>query len=326
MVPERTDTDEFKAQAAEFAAKLGDQKRVLVTTHISPDGDAVASMLSASEILRQLASEAICCLPDRVPRRYDFLPGADYIIETADLNDKDWDRILVVDSGNLSRIGDLANRISPETPLVNVDHHADNSRFGDLNVVYPEAASTTEILFDLIQTLHLSIPDNLATLIYAGLFTDTGGFRFSNTTERTFSIAARMVRHGANPNDIAEAVYASNSPTSMRLLGKALSSLELTEDGCLATMTVEQDNSAEEMEDLADYGLAIKGVRAAALFRLEGESVRVSLRGRGAVNVSRVARRFGGGGHAKAAGFTVKGNYDKLRSQVIAALNEEIGR
>lgn len=321
----RDDAHESVSQASEFASHLGGKNRVLITTHTSPDGDAVASLLAAREILKRLGAESHCRLDGRPPARYDFLPEYSQIEDAAKARGPNWHHVLVVDCGNLSRIGDLVNDVSQEAVIVNVDHHADNEHFGNLNIVRPEAASTTEILFEIMQALHLPISETIARLLYTGLFTDTGGFRFSNATERSFHIAAQLVHSGAPPHEIAEAICSRNSLETARLLGQAASSLELTADGRIATMTVSSGDAVEEMEDLADFAFMVRGVRAAALLRVNGQVIKVSLRARGNVNVSEIARRFGGGGHPKAAGFTAEGSPEEIRNQVIAALNEEIG-
>jgi phosphoesterase RecJ-like protein len=235
-----------------------------------------------------------------------------------------YDRVLMVDAATYPRVGEVASLVAADALIVNVDHHDDNTNFGKINIVRPKAASTTEILFDFCEALDLLISADLATQLYTGLMTDTGGFRYSNTSVHSFETAARLVELGAEPNVIAEAVYASNSPAGMKLLSAALGSLELASQGRIATMTIEPEDGWEEAEDLADYPLKVRGVRASALFRLKNGTVRVSLRGRGHINVSEIARRFGGGGHLKAAGFTIQGDLEEIRAQVIELLRREV--
>lgn len=316
----------LSAEAAEFSSLLGGKERVLVSTHTSPDGDAIASALAALKILELLGSNPACYLAGQVPQRYRFLPGHDRIRQVQKGEEQRWDHALIVDCGSYPRIWDAADLIHPDAVLVNVDHHADNQHFGRLNVVYPEAPSTTQILFDLARALELPIDENLAAVLYVGLMTDTGGFRFSNTNERTFAAAAELTRLGARPDIMAEAVYSSNSPDAMKLLGEALTSLELTGGGRVATMTVHAVDNSEEWEDLSDFALAVDGVIASALFRVRENVTRVSLRGRGPVEVAGIAKRFGGGGHPKAAGFTGQGDPQEIRSRVVEALLEEVER
>ena len=295
-----------------------------MATHTSADGDAIASLLAGAEILKLLGSSPVCGLDGIVPARFLFLPGSDKIARPEALAPASLDRVLVVDAGNLSRIGEVSKFVASEATLVTVDHHPDNEHFGKLNIVYPDASSTAEILFDLAQALNLKLTGELATQLYTGLLTDTGGFRFSNTSRRTFSIAAQLAGMGAQPGRIAEAVFYSNPLSGMKMLGEALSSLELYDGGRVAIMTIRCSDSHEEMEELADYALAIRGVQAAALFRFQDKSCRTSLRGRGSVDVAQIARRFGGGGHQKAAGFSQRGRPGEIRSRVIKALCEEV--
>lgn len=314
----------LSAEAAEFASLLSNKENVLVSTHTSPDGDAIASALAAVKILELLGSDPVCYLAGQMPHRYHFLPDHHRIRQVQKGEEQRWNHALIVDCGSYPRIRDVADLIRPDAVLVNVDHHADNQHFGRLNIVLPEAPSTTQILFDLVKALELPIEQDLATILYVGLMTDTGGFRFSNTDERAFTTAAQLTRLGAKPDLIADAVYSSNSQEAMKLLGEALASLEVTADGRIATMMVHTTDNSEEWEDLSDFGLAVDGVTASALFRVKENVTRVSLRGRGPVEVIAIAKRFGGGGHLKAAGFTDQGDPEKIRSRVVEALLEEV--
>ncbi|TKJ41696.1 hypothetical protein CEE37_03780 [candidate division LCP-89 bacterium B3_LCP] len=318
--------DSFSALAKEFRDRLKGQQDILVTTHTSPDGDGVASALAGVEILRLLGSEAVFCLSGDIPERYKFLPGSDRVINWDISRDKKRTRALVVDCGSYARIGALTDAISPDAELIVVDHHADNTRFGQLNIIHPECASTTQILFKLIRELELPVDKKLADLLFTGLLTDTGGFRFSNADEEAFSTATELVKFGAHPHKIAEEVYSSNSLKSINILSDALRSLELHANGRVALMTVKNVNADEEPEDLSDYALWIKGVQASALFRLQDKLSRVSLRSRGSVKVDSIAHSFGGGGHPKAAGFTITDDSEVVKTQVIKALSEEVDK
>ncbi len=301
--------------AAEFASLLKGGSRILVSMHTS---------LAALKIIEMLGGDPVCYLHGELPGRYRFLPGIDRIHKIPEDRGESWDRALIVDCGNFARIGEVAGLIHPDAVLINVDHHADNGLFGRLNFVRPEAASTTQILFELIGSLDLPVDTELAELLYTGLMTDTGGFRYANTNEEAFDAAARLVRLGAQPHKIAEAVYASNSPQAAKLLAEALASLELTCGGRLAAMTVNASGNPDEWEDLSEFTLSVDGVIASALFRIRDDVVRVSLRGRGPVEVAGIAKMFGGGGHPKAAGFTTQGDPEKIRASVIKALTEEV--
>ncbi len=321
----RRNREAFAREAEEFARLVGKGQTVLVTTHVSPDGDAVASTLAAAEIVKLIGGRPVCGLEAAVPRRFGFLPGASEILQPEALPDPDYLAVLIVDCGNLARIGkNTTQRLAAEADVVNIDHHADNQFFGKLNLVQPLASSTTEILFDLIQALKLPLAAPLATLLYAGLLTDTGGFRHTNTTAQTFSKAASLAAAGSDPAKISADIYSANSLASVKLLGQALQSLELFADGRVAMMTIPDLPEVEEPENLADSGLGVQGVELTALFRLGAGTCRVSLRARGDYDVAKIARTFGGGGHPKAAGFTYSGSAEAIRARVLEALREEM--
>ncbi len=320
-------TESMLSLAARFRSVLsipGQKQPAIITSHASPDGDAVASILAASEILRMLGVEPVCVIEGGVPPRFQFMEDAEKINSSDSLKGTQYKQALVVDSANKARIGNVNRLFTDDAFIINIDHHADNSLFGSLNIVYPEAASTTEILYDLSAALDLDIDKTMAEYLYTGLLTDTGRFRFSNTTARTFDIASALVSSGAQPNEISKHIYSSNSIKAMRLIGEALSSLEIYADNRVAVMTIHPPSDSEEPEELAEYTLKIKDVRATALFRIIDGTTRVSLRGRGDYNVAQIARKFGGGGHPKAAGFTSDEKPDVIRKQVIEALIQEV--
>ncbi len=328
MTQAMSNSDQFQRAAAEFSAHLGGGKTVLATTHVSADGDAVASLLAARQIIAALGSRAVCVLDGSVPWRFLFLPGSDQILKPEQLSQalkaSALDAAIVLDCGSLTRIGGVADIIPSGVRLINVDHHPDNVSFAALNIVDPQASSTTEILFDLTLALDLPISSDLAILLFAGLMSDTGGFRFSNTSQKTFRVAAALAQRGVNPFEIACAIYRTNSAAGLKSLGEALTSLELEADGRIAFMTASNRNPQEEYEDMVDFALTVQGVRAAALFRAGEGNCRVSLRANGDYDVATIARRFGGGGHQKAAGFTSQSSLPEVRRQVLEALHQEV--
>jgi phosphoesterase RecJ-like protein len=322
--PARSSNPLFQQQVTEFTELLGRGKTVLVSSHKSPDGDALASILAAAQILNLLGSEAVCALEGMMSARFSFLPGADKLRNVSDLPPGSFNTVLTLDCGSLSRIGSVAERIGSDPIVVNIDHHPDNGLFGRLNIVYPEASSTSELLFDLVRALDLPLDASLATLMYAGLMTDTGSFRHTNTTPEGFLMASQLCAAGADSARIAEAVYSTNSLGSLKLLGEAMNSLELNFEGRVAIMTVQQPDTYEELEEITDFALSVKGVRTLALFRVSKNATRVSLRARGSHDVAHIARKHGGGGHEKAAGFTYNGPISEIRGLVLEELHAEV--
>jgi len=318
--------EEIQTLAGELFDNVKRYHRLLVTTHVSPDGDAIASLIATAKILEQMGCEAICCLDGEISSHLTFVLGDVEVITTPDKFPTDFDAMVAVDAATVERLGDVGKLINEDTFVFNIDHHGDNPKYGKLNIILPEAASTTEILFHLALSLNLTIDKDLASLLYTGLVTDTGGFRYSNTSARSFQAACQLTQLGAHPNQIAEAVFASNSQSGMKTLAAALANLEVTHEGLIATMWIDLDNGFDEPEDLGEYPLRIRGVLACAYIRRKDGKTRVSLRSRGSVSVSGIAHDHGGGGHSKAAGFRTNEGIESIRLKVIEELRREVDR
>ena len=232
-----------------------------------------------------------------------------------------FDTAVILDCGDLSRVGSAANSIATIPVLINIDHHTTNTRFGQHHLVDVNACATSEIVYRLIQAMDLEMDAAMATAIYTGILTDTGSFRFSNTNQAAFSICEAMVAMGVNPSTVAQHVYGTYSLGRIKLLNRALDSIEISTNGHLSIMTVSQKmladtgTQSEDADGLINYARRIQDVKVAALIHeLENgngasdgrKRFHVSLRSDGSVDVSRIASDFGGGGHAGAAGFSVE--------------------
>jgi bifunctional oligoribonuclease and PAP phosphatase NrnA len=295
---------------------------VLVSTHIHPDPDAIGSVLAAREMLLRLGAEPVVVLQDPVPARCRFLPGADHIISLPRAGfDRKFAAALILDAGNRSRVGDAEAHLAPGAVIVNVDHHLSNDRFGALNLVDSECAATCEMLFLLCGELGVPVTPSLANNLFAGLLTDTGRFRYSNTTARALTIAAALAEAGAEITRITNNLYFDVAASDVLSMSAIYSTLELFADGRLSTMFVRLEHLVEDPDSVVDLGLSVRGVVAAALLSetLEGK-IRVSLRARHTVNVAAIAERFGGGGHEKAAGFRMKGTLESVRATLLPVL------
>ena len=314
--------------------QLRSGQRYLLTSHANPDGDAIGSTVAAARLLRQLGKAATVWLRDPVPRIYRALPGSDGI-HTGEEPPAGFpgifDAVLVMECPSIDRTG-LAEALG-DLQLLNVDHHLGNEHYGAVNWVDTAAPAVGEMIFRLARAMNLAIDREVANALYLTLVTDTGGFRFSNTTPAAFEAAAHLVREGASPETISKWLYESQPESVLRLVGEMLRTLELHAEGRVATawMTREmaQRAGAEpgDTEGLIDYPRSIAGVEAVAMFRqLEDGHFKVSLRSRGEVDVERIARRFGGGGHQNAAGFSSQKARDELFEETVGALGTAIGR
>ena len=298
--------------------------RFLISTHVNADGDALSAVLVCGAILRTLGKTYRIVVPDPVPdERYRFLPGFEEIHPFEQtLDPVPANVLLALDVPNMDRIGDVARLLPADTSIIVIDHHESNESFGDLNFVRPEASSTCQLLYEVISEPKLPFDERIATCIYTGVAFDTGGFRFANTSSEALRIAAEMVDRGAQPDVIADAVFHRRSYETTKRLGQVLTSLELHLDGKVSSIYLPGDRF-KDTEGFINYAIFIDGVEVAFFLREEEESrFRVSLRSKNQINVNRIAQRFGGGGHRKAAGCRMQGP----AAEVKALLLEEIAK
>ena len=305
-----TQTTDLKA----IADALRRHDRFLVVTHENPDGDALGSLLAATLALRQLGKDAVMYLAGRtpLPREYAFMPLGELVREPpADAADR---VLLAVDCAKEDRIGDEA--ALARAPLVlDIDHHHDNTRFGDLNLIVADASSTGEVLRDVFAELGVDLTPELAEPLYIALVTDTGRFQYANTTPKALRLAAELVDAGADIHAVFQEVYESVEFAKVKLLARALDRAEVLEGGrivvshLLRSDFTEVGASEPYSEGIIDYLRMVEGAELAALIREQlndgADAHKGSLRSSiDELDVSAIARRFGGGGHRQAAGFS----------------------
>jgi len=291
---------------AEVLDNIARHKDFVLTSHARPDGDAVGSTLACYQILKSLGKNADVVLSDGVPFLYRPLPYADRVVKTNSINGGYQAAIILeCDSLQRTRVRGLERHF-----LINIDHHVSGRPFAHINWIDPSACATAELIYELAREAGVKITSDIATCLYTAVLTDTGAFCFSGTNERTFALAQELVRCGAEPSRVAQNVYFSNPASKMRLLGAALSNLQ--REGKLAWMWISREDMQrcqaveEDCEGLVNYALSVSGVEVTAFFReLPDGRYRVSLRSKGAVNVSNIAAGFNGGGHECASGCSV---------------------
>jgi phosphoesterase RecJ-like protein len=302
--------------------------RFLLTSHINPDGDAIGSELGLARLLRQMGKGAVVWNRDTTPTIYRPLPGSERIHTgeepPAGFPEK-FDAIVVLECPSPDRTG--IEKFLSEKPVINIDHHLGNQCYGSINWVDSAAPAVGEMIYRLAQGLKLTLDPETASCLYLTLVTDTGGFRFSNATPAAFEAAASLVRDGAHPEQVSQWLYESQPVAVVRLVGEMLLTLQLHDGGRVATTRLtpemfERVGAAPgDSEGLIDYPRSIAGVDAVALIRQrEDGSHKVSLRSRGDVDVEKIARHHGGGGHRNAAGFVLEGDGEEVRQKVAAAL------
>ncbi len=315
-------SDEHHIQ--EIAQWLESRKKLLITGHQRPDGDCLGSALALGMALEETGKKCTIVSSDSLPHMYSALPGADKIIKCAQI-EEDYDGVITLECGNVERSGikGLSN-----LPTINIDHHPSTGDWAEVNWVNPAVSAVGELIFLLIESLGIPITPAIASNIFAAIMTDTGSFQYSNTSEQTLLIASRLVSYGASPSDITQTVYMNQKASRLRLLAKVLETLKIDQSGKIATVSMSLDDlestgaEADDTEGFVNYPLGIQGIEACALFRQSSEhNFRVSLRSRQKIDVSKVAVQFEGGGHARAAGFSLNNlSLSDARNLVLARL------
>jgi bifunctional oligoribonuclease and PAP phosphatase NrnA len=303
------------ATYAEIARLMPGGPPLCLTTHESPDGDAIGSLIGAGLALEEAGRDVWLYLAGStpMPHEYGFLPLERIQRELPD--DLEQRELWAFDCGSARRIGPDERVLERPLRIINVDHHHDNTRFGAFDLVDPEAACTAQIVERLLREAGIVLSTPVAEALYVGLVTDTGRFQYANTTAEAFRLAARLVDAGARPSRVFAEIWETVPFAKQRLLGIALEHARLEASGRLLVTWLTRDDYASAgadepfSEGVVDHLRAVEGVTVAALVRepreLDGPRHKVSLRGRDAgVDVSKIARGRGGGGHVGAAGFT----------------------
>jgi len=313
----------------ELLRHLRSADRFLLTGHLNPDGDSIGSAIGLKRVLGKLGKSVTIWNHDESPEVYRKLPGIDRIhVGTSPPTlpvETNFDCVVALECPSLERSG-LAPHLR-QLPVLNLDHHLGNENYGVVNWVDTGAPALGEMILRLAKALAVPLGSDTATALLVALTSDTGGFRFANADSRAFEAAADLVRAGGKPTQVSKWLYESRSLSSIRLLGEMLSSLELSNDGRVASVLLTRSMfdragaSAVHSEGLIDYPRSIEGVEAVALLReLEDAACKVSLRSRGLLNVESIARRHSGGGHRNAAGFLAQGAPEETRRHVVREL------
>ncbi|MDD2200872.1 MAG: bifunctional oligoribonuclease/PAP phosphatase NrnA [Firmicutes bacterium] len=301
-------------------------RSILVTTHVVPDGDAIGSALAMKLALEKIGKSVCIGLSDPVPDFLRFLPGSCSIC-SAGCVEGPFDLALVLDCGSADRVGQCDEAVRSGKTVANVDHHATNTHFADINWVCTEAAATVEMVAAIIRGLGVEYDADIATCLFAGLSTDTGSFRYSNTSADTFRVAADLVDAGARPWEIAQSIYDTKPYGSLSALAEAILGIEFSCGGLIASMSISaklmerHDITEGETEGFIGYARSIDGVEiAVALRELSDGTIRVGFRSKEKVDVAKVAAEFGGGGHVHASGCTMRGSLEEVKSKVLPRL------
>jgi len=319
----------YEAELLKAKQFVESRDRFLVVSHVHPDGDAVSSTLAVGWLLHRLGKTFAMANADPVPRKFADLWRSGTIVRPSSTTDfARYEHIIAVDCAEYSRIGCVRDCFAENRVLLNIDHHATNDRYGDVNLVNAQSGATVEIIYDLIKKFDVQWDRDIASLIYTGLLTDTGGFRYANTSPKVFSVAAEMLNYGVEASHLAEKYLEQMSYPQFALLQRALPGLSFTPDRRIAWLTITRQDMTdtgarnEDTEGLVNYPRNIEGVEVGILFKeIAEEEIKVSLRSSGRADAALIAKSFGGGGHARAAGYSL---YCRL-SEAVERTIKEVG-
>ncbi len=299
--------------------------------HQNPDGDTIGCGLCMASVLRRMGKKAFIFSTDPIPANLQFLPGVKKIAVGKLPSRREYDVVLLMECSSPSRAGDIGDILGKAGAVVNIDHHRTFEPYGDVNYVVPTASSTAELVAGLLARMGVKLTADEATCLYTGVATDTGRFHYPSTTGRTMRMAAGLLEAGAEAAKVNTLVYSTKPLAAVKLLGRALENLVVLDDGKAAVTRLTakdfKDCSAQSQhtEDIVNYGLMVPGTEVSILFREEPEKGRtaVNFRSKGRVDVSRIAKMFGGGGHKNAAGLKSSLSLGEIEKKVLAALRKE---
>jgi phosphoesterase RecJ-like protein len=315
---------------AALLSLLRERQSFLITSHARPDGDAIGSALGMMHLLDAMSKDVQVVFADPIPFIYSFLPGVKRI--THSLPATPPDAAILLECGSIERSG--FERIDAGM-TINIDHHLSSQHFADFNWIDTDAPAAGAMVYELAVASGVKISTAMATCLYTAVLTDTGSFTYAATTAKTFALAEHLVASGASAHEVAEAVYFSNPPSKIRVLGLALNNMVLEGEVAQAWITQEEMARAgaepEDCEGIVNYLIGIAGIETAAFLREVSTAdrtpeFRTSLRSKGSIDVSLVAERFGGGGHRNASGCTLAGPLGSARARIVDELHAAGGK
>ncbi len=316
-----------------IASVLKRYKSFLITSHINPDGDSIGSQIALALLLKKMKKKVAIINENPVPRLYRFLPYTNMIATSSASGGllamtqkfSSFEVAIVLDCGNLERTGKVGSLIKEKT-IINIDHHSDNTKFGNLNWVDKEASSVAEQIFSLSRVLKISLNKKLATLLYTGIATDTGSFQY-HLLPTTHKIIATLISRGAVPEEIAENVYHNLSFNSLKLFGLALATLKESKNHQVCWMKITKEmyqktkSSVEDTDSFIDFLQQIKEAKILFILKeISKNKSKVSFRSIGKIDVQKIAKKFGGGGHRNAAGAVLNEPIEEAEKIILKAI------
>ncbi len=317
---------------------INSSNNIILTTHVRPDGDGIASELALYKILKKEGKNVYILNNDDTPNMYKWLPDSNSIVVfddrvSEDFKSIDIDLSILLDCSNQNRIGRVVEIIEKSKFIISLDHHEDSDCYRDYCYVDPKVSSIGELITDLIPEIWKIMDKDIALCLYVSILTDTGSFSYGNTTPKVLNIAAKLLSYDLKPDYIYRKVFNNKSLSYLKLLGKALDRLEAVENGRIVYVTIplsvykETGAVEEDNEGILEVIRSLKDMELIIMLReLDERKFKGSLRSEGKINCNHLAKMFGGGGHFKASGFIVEGNVDEDGYKVIKKIIDEVRR
>lgn len=303
---------------------LNTVEKIAIFPHVSMDGDAFGSSLALAFALEKIGKSPKIILEEDVSDTYSFLETVEFLQDYRVDKNSDYQLAIALDSGDIGRLGERVELFKSVGKTVNIDHHRTNTKFADYNYVDKNASSVGEIMYLLIKEMSIELDKNISNSIYTSIVADTGGFKYSSTSADTHRIAADLIEHGVDVADVSKKIFENVSMDKLKLKGIAINRVALFGGGKVSIldmtdMTIKDSiYKDDDFDGLIDIVRSIKGVEVAGMFKIrENGELKVSLRSNYYVNVADIAESYFGGGHVRAAGFTIKENIEEKKKEII---------
>jgi phosphoesterase RecJ-like protein len=302
----------------------------LISAHISADGDAIASVIAMGILLEELGKKYYMILHDtEIDKRFAYLKNFKRIMTYNFALDLQIKAAIILDAPGVQRLGKVAKLLPNRSQIVKIDHHPEEDDFAVISMAFEDASSTTQLVYEIIDQAKLNIDFDLAQAIYTGIVYDTGRFSFSNTTSRDMYICGKMIDCGVEPSKINDRIFFENSFEAIRTIGKGLAKLEHHLNGTVNVNYLDNSimslNHHGEIEELANYSVAIRGGKVGMFIReIRPKFHKVSLRAKEDIDVNKVAKKFNGGGHIRAAGCRIEGSKDEVIDKLLAEIKKQL--
>lgn len=315
-----------KINLKQVLSVIQSSKKILITTHINPDGDGIGSVLALGRGLMGLKKKVVMYSPQPVPKMYEFMPDRNLIVNELKAGES-FDVTFIVDVGEVERAGDELVQYAGRKLTVSLDHHLKGVHNADLNFCLPQLASSGEVIYKILKALKIKFNRAIATNIYTAIVTDTGSFKYSNTTAETFAVAADLAKHKVDVWQVALNCFETFSVSRMELLKRVMGSMEIHSNKKMAWIVLkrkdfeETGTTSDEAEGFINYPRSIDTVEVAVAFKeQEDGGYRVSLRSKNYVDVASVALKFDGGGHIRASGCRLDGDFIQVKQKMLSAI------